>query len=242
MVLTWQSVFLVGGFAANSYLFNEVKDKFSPQGIDVSRPDPNRVNKAVADGAISFYLEGFVAARMARVHYGTDVSVPYKATDVSHRTRSSEVYVDCLGIPHLDGLFSNILSKGTRVTETQEFRAPYIEHSLSRESLTTVKFPIMCYRGNVKDIQWFDEDPDMFHTLCHVEADMKSMAKGLKPRYHDVNGDGTLKYYELDYQAVLTFGTTELTAHVEWEENGITKSSPAKLIYDADAEIPSANH
>ncbi|KAF9047813.1 hypothetical protein BJ165DRAFT_1527075 [Panaeolus papilionaceus] len=235
-----RSVFLVGGFAANTYLFNEVKDKFSSQGIDVSRPDPNRVNKAVADGAISFYLDNFVTSRMAKYHYGTRCRTLYKATDAAHRSRANTVSVDCVGRPQLPGYFDKILSKGTKVTEVEEFRCPYLNDSLNKESLAAVNTTIYCYRGGLRDVAWFDEDPNMFHSLCTVKADVTNLVKALKPITYEGSGDGSLQYYEVNYDIVITFGKTEFSAHVEWMEKGVKRSSPAKLIYDADAAIPSA--
>ncbi|KAF9047811.1 hypothetical protein BJ165DRAFT_1468259 [Panaeolus papilionaceus] len=230
-----KSVFLVGGFAANTYLFNEVKEKFSSKGLYVSRPDPNRVNKAVADGAISFYLGGIVAARMAKFDYGTEMSVPYKATDSAHQSRARNVYVDCLGVPKLPGRFDKILAKGVKVTETEHFRRSYCQISLSKASLAKISIPITCYRGKIKDVAWFDEDPDIFHTLCHVEADFKHPESRIRGE-----GEDAIKYYQADFDVVLTFGKTELAAHIEWEEKGAKKSSPASLVYDLDADVPSS--
>ncbi|CAA7263131.1 unnamed protein product [Cyclocybe aegerita] len=56
------SVFLVGGFASSNWLFNTLKNTFTPQGMDVSRPN-SHTNKAVADGAVSFYIDHFVETR-----------------------------------------------------------------------------------------------------------------------------------------------------------------------------------
>ncbi|KAF9047821.1 hypothetical protein BJ165DRAFT_1387797 [Panaeolus papilionaceus] len=232
-----QSVFLVGGFAANSYLFNKVKSQFAPKGIDVSRPDPNRVNKAIADGAISFYLDGFVTSRMAKFDYGQEIYVDYLASKESHRSRSGKVEVDCVGRAILVGAFDKILTKGTKVTEADEFRCAYHRTALTKDELAEINTEIICYRGNLRDVEWFDEDPDLFHTLCSVKADASSMSKSLKMKKKRVDGT-SIKYYQLYYDVVLTLGKTEFKAHLEWKENGVTRSTPATLIYDADEVIP----
>lgn len=68
-------------------------------------------NKAVADGAISFYLDGFVTSRMAKFDYGQEVYVDYLASKESHRSRSGKVEVDCVGRAILVGAFDKILTK-----------------------------------------------------------------------------------------------------------------------------------
>ncbi|PPQ88033.1 hypothetical protein CVT25_000856, partial [Psilocybe cyanescens] len=50
------SVFLVDGFAASDWLFANLKARLSDDTLDICRPN-RHVNKAVADGAVSFYLD-----------------------------------------------------------------------------------------------------------------------------------------------------------------------------------------
>jgi hypothetical protein len=49
-----------------------------------------RRNKAVADGAVSYYLDHFVSARVSRMVYGTDVNWRYNSCDPEHLLRSSK--------------------------------------------------------------------------------------------------------------------------------------------------------
>ncbi|RXW25666.1 hypothetical protein EST38_g132 [Candolleomyces aberdarensis] len=64
-----ESVFLVGGFSASTWLFEKVKKAIEPLGIGVFRPD-SHVNKAVSNGAVSFFLDSVVKSRISRVTYG----------------------------------------------------------------------------------------------------------------------------------------------------------------------------
>ncbi|RDB20703.1 Heat shock protein 12A [Hypsizygus marmoreus] len=50
------TVFLVGGFAASQWLFSQLKAALEPSGLNLCRPD-SHINKTVADGAVSFYLD-----------------------------------------------------------------------------------------------------------------------------------------------------------------------------------------
>ncbi|KAM6495193.1 hypothetical protein JOM56_009816 [Amanita muscaria] len=54
-----QSVLLIGSFSSSDYLFTQVKEGLHPFGISVFRPD-GHLNKVVADGAVSFYIDHHV--------------------------------------------------------------------------------------------------------------------------------------------------------------------------------------
>ncbi|KAF8168571.1 hypothetical protein BJ912DRAFT_862749 [Pholiota molesta] len=68
-------VVLVGGFAANNYMFNLVHAALEPDGFNVLRPD-SHVSKAVSDGAVSFYLDHFVQSRVSKPTHGNFCSTP----------------------------------------------------------------------------------------------------------------------------------------------------------------------
>ena len=68
-------------------------------------------NKAVSDGAISFYLDHYVRTRVAKVTYGSKVSVPYRTSEVEHVKRSATVFTDVDGTFLLPGGFRTVLQK-----------------------------------------------------------------------------------------------------------------------------------
>ncbi|RXW25701.1 hypothetical protein EST38_g127 [Candolleomyces aberdarensis] len=106
-----KSAFLVGGFSASDWLYDQVREAIEPLGISVLRPDTHR-NKAVSSGAVSFYLDGFVSSRVARSTYGIDTWVPYNPTNLAHFQRASLVEVDSVdGEDILKGFFWCILPK-----------------------------------------------------------------------------------------------------------------------------------
>ncbi|KAJ7681552.1 hypothetical protein B0H14DRAFT_3678127 [Mycena olivaceomarginata] len=90
------SVLLVGGFAASEWLYPELKKHLNSQQLKVSRPD-SHVNKAVADGAVSFYLDHYVSARISKHTYGIECIVNYNATNAEHRARSKTTHKDAAG-------------------------------------------------------------------------------------------------------------------------------------------------
>ncbi|PBK65417.1 hypothetical protein ARMSODRAFT_1006573 [Armillaria solidipes] len=53
------SIFLVGSFAANDWLFQRIREHVEPSGVSVARPEGD-MDKAVADGAVSFYIHNIL--------------------------------------------------------------------------------------------------------------------------------------------------------------------------------------
>jgi len=68
-------------------------------------------NKAVSDGAISFYLDNYVRSRIAKVTYGLKVKRTYDVSNPEHIKRGSKVYTDVDGSLRLTDGFDPILSK-----------------------------------------------------------------------------------------------------------------------------------
>ena len=67
--------------------------------------------KAVADGAVSFFLDHFVTARVARTTFGVHVRPLYDPSNPEHRQRSNKVFTDSAGDKRLPGAFSVILAR-----------------------------------------------------------------------------------------------------------------------------------
>ncbi|PPQ91259.1 hypothetical protein CVT25_006376 [Psilocybe cyanescens] len=225
------SVFLVGGFAASDWLFNNLRDRFTSDGLDISRPD-SHVNKAVADGAVSFYLDHFVGARVSKHAYGVNCNRPFQPNNLEHISRSDRKYVDLDGDILLSGGFDVILPKNTKVSEVQEFRQSYCRVAKAREVFQTVDLVIRCYRGTQSEPQWMDIDRNMYSNLCTVTADTSQMhipVRHLKDR--------RTTFYRIEYDVILSFGLTELKAQLAWKENGVEKRSPAEVVFDPDELI-----
>lgn len=68
-------------------------------------------NKAVADGAVSFYLDHFVGARVSKHAYGVNCNRPFQPNNLEHISRSDRKYVDLDGDILLSGGFDVILPK-----------------------------------------------------------------------------------------------------------------------------------
>ncbi|KAK7467520.1 hypothetical protein VKT23_004573 [Stygiomarasmius scandens] len=210
-------VFLVGGFASSSWLFQQLRVFLEPFGFTLLRPD-RYINKAVADGAIWFYLNHIVTSRISRRVYGARCIRDYIASDPEHRKREDLIEFSCTGKRELHNGFDIILGKDIRISESEELRRPYYLERKQLGELTAVTAEIMVYEGEDRHPQWLDTDEANFRDLFKITADTTAACQGLRPR--KMNGR---KYYRLDYEVVLSLGLTELKAQVCWKQGGIEK-------------------
>ncbi|KAL1673479.1 hypothetical protein EV122DRAFT_282965 [Schizophyllum commune] len=222
------SIFLVGGFAASSFLYSQLCDSLSPLGFDVCRPD-SHMNKAVADGGVLYVVDHHVTARVPRFTYGTDGARPYQKKDKEHRKRHQKAYFSADGVKRVSDCFFPLINVGTQVTETQEFKLVLMQlHEVWGPCQQySVSAPIQVYRGQIQHPLWTDVDSHNFSVLCTVRADVTSAVSRSAPRRA---ADGRA-YYQLDYTVVLLFGLTELKAQLRWLENGVERRTPAEVVY-----------
>ncbi|KAG6334774.1 hypothetical protein ID866_4307, partial [Astraeus odoratus] len=78
--------FLVGGYAASDFLYSSLQQHPVFSDVTLCRPG-NYVNKAVADGAVSFYIDHLVSTRVATVTYGVPCNIVYQSQLVDHIVR-----------------------------------------------------------------------------------------------------------------------------------------------------------
>lgn len=219
-------VVLVGGFSASDWLFEKVHEALKPVGLTVIRP-ANHVNKAVSNGAISFYLDHFVKTRVSKVTYGYFCHIPYDPSDQDHVNRVGDCFTSIAGEKRLSHSFDIILPKNTQVTESKEFRRSYFKDSTSpTEGFKDFSCPINCYRGTNPTPKWKNVDPDNYTQICSIKADLSHI---VTPQ-SKVDG----KYYHIEFDIILLFGLTELKAQVAWTEKGVEKRTAAEIFYDPD--------
>ncbi|KAJ6580173.1 hypothetical protein DFH09DRAFT_325777 [Mycena vulgaris] len=217
------SVFLVGGFAANDWVFSELKSRLQPLRLDLVRPDTH-VNKAVADGAVSFHIDHYVSVRVSRFTFGINCSEPYNPLNTEHFTRAAKRYKGVSGEWLVPDRFSAILKRGEQVSETKEFRESYHRRSSNPAGLDHFSTELYTYRGR-GDPQWVDFEPELYKVVCKIEADTSCLTKPRRRR------NAFEFFYELAFDVVLSFGLTELKAQIEWVENGVKKRGPAQIFY-----------
>ncbi|PPQ91153.1 hypothetical protein CVT25_003058 [Psilocybe cyanescens] len=224
------AVFLVGGFAASDWLFSQVKERLDIMGIEATRPD-SHLNKAVAHGAVSYYVDHRVTTRVAKYTFGVPCGIPYNDENEEHIKRSSLKYQSASGAWYIPGAFDVILPRGTQVAETREFRRAFGKSRKEINALQTMSTSIMCYRGEIDSPEWIDVEPGMFTCMCSIKADLMDLTKTLKPRtITGKNGQEEL-YYTINFEIALLFGLTEFKANVIWQENVSSESLRFKALY-----------
>ena len=66
-------------------------------------------NKAVAVGAVSFYLNHFVTGRISKFTYGTTYNTLYQPSDPEHVKREHKSYLNPVGEKRIPGYFDSML-------------------------------------------------------------------------------------------------------------------------------------
>ena len=65
----------------------------------------------MADGAVSFFLDHFVAVRVSKYPYGIEANIPFNPHNAEHTRRVGRSYVSLSGHKRIPGYFSTILAK-----------------------------------------------------------------------------------------------------------------------------------
>ncbi|KAM6497399.1 hypothetical protein JOM56_007872 [Amanita muscaria] len=230
--VTIKTVLLVGGFARSDYLFSQLSSHLT-RGISLIRPDTTHLNKAVADGAVSYYLDHYVTARVSKYSYGLMINVPFDPMDPEHARRSSAMFMQADGNYYIPCAFSTILKKDTEVSEQTRFRQSYMVLSTPEKFSRwtgSKAVTLKCYRGEAESPpEWTDLEPNAFHNMCVIKADMTNAKKNMNSKYKPSTNK---RYYQSDHDVEMLFGLTELKAYVTWKENGVEKRSEAVVVYD----------
>ncbi|KAF8415387.1 hypothetical protein L210DRAFT_3657556 [Boletus edulis BED1] len=222
------NAFFVGGFAASDWLYAKLMEHMSAFDITFCRPH-QYVNKAVADGAISFFIDHLVSSRTARFTYGTECNALYNEHDSEHVARRENAFEGVTGYLEVPHAFESVLKKGTEVSEEQEFKKPFIIEEFDLSHCGSIHVDIVAYRGKLSDPTWMDAERDAYTTLCSVRADTSKLVRSMQS--HQLpDGGGT--YYSILFYVVLLFGLTELKAQISWIDNGVEVRSPASVVYE----------
>jgi hypothetical protein len=68
-------------------------------------------NKAVAVGAVSYYVDHFVTGRISRFTYGAPCDIPYEPFNSEHVSRGNKSYFDPLRQQRVPNSFATLLSR-----------------------------------------------------------------------------------------------------------------------------------
>nr|VWO95521.1 Zn(2)-C6 fungal-type domain-containing protein [Ganoderma boninense] len=154
---TLSTAFLVGGFAASTWLYSTLKKELESSGVTLYRPD-SQTSKAVANGAIYFYLDHFVSSRVVKTTYGTKVCTEFRPGDLEHLLRYRQKIVRPSGRVVLPNAFSMILQKGTRVREGEEISESFMKEAHQPSALNNVSSVVIVYQ-EADPPEWVDVKP-----------------------------------------------------------------------------------
>ncbi|KAG1788549.1 uncharacterized protein HD556DRAFT_1529904 [Suillus plorans] len=217
-------VFFVGGFAASDWMFAELHAYFQSLNISFIRPDSHCTARVVAKGAVSYFIDHLVSTRVARFTYGTESIALFNPSDMEHRARQKEVFRSVSGILALPRAFVSILTKGTLVSEQQEFSRKFAIRRYNQAACSQVDIGIMSYRGLLQKPDWVDTERSLFSRLCTVHADTSKIAEKLTLKR---SAEGST-YYSMEIKVILLFGLTELKAMISWED-GVSHRFPGGI-------------
>ncbi|KAH9838505.1 uncharacterized protein C8Q71DRAFT_704768 [Rhodofomes roseus] len=209
-----KSVWLVGGFAASPWLFSQLQERLAPYHITVSRPD-SQTSKAVADGAIGFYCDHHVSARMSKFMYGVEYLREFDPKDGEHVARKHRLFELPSGPKLLPDAFDCILNRGVRVKESTVFSRKYCTEVTNLSTLSVFEVEIWCYRGGGSIPKWILRDAENFSTLCYVRADLSPLAGSAQSK----QGKNGKTYWTIVFNIEIHFGLTEFRARIKWLDN-----------------------
>ena len=135
-----------------------------------------RSNKAVAVGAVSYYLDNFVTGRISKFTYGASCDVHYQPSNLEHVRRGHKSYLNAAGDKLIPDYFQTMLlrvrhlplllvlqynlipSQGTKVLEDRELRTTlcYVTDGAPQRQASQ---PVLRYTGTSDTPEWRDTEP-----------------------------------------------------------------------------------
>ncbi|KAG8896276.1 calcium channel protein, partial [Tulasnella sp. 403] len=184
--------------------------------------------KAVAHGAVAWYLDRLVTARVARQTYGTDCATLFDKSNAGHCSRSHLARIsDASGLLFIGPLFRALVTKGEAIQTDSVFRRSFTVERRQKSDVLYV-MTLDRYDGTIEDIDFYDKDKESFSTVCRmpipIPAEAFEPCIGLKGMFWHVSVD-----------VVLSLGETELECHAEWEVEGEKKRSRVFTEWIGDA-------
>lgn len=174
-----------------------------------------RRSKAVADGAIGFYCDHHVSARVSKFMYGVEYLREFDPKDEEHNARKHRLFEMPSGPRLLPDAFDCILARGVKVKESNVFSRKYCTEVTNLSTLSVFEVEIWCYRGGDTIPKWIHRSSEVFSTLCYVRADLSPLAGSATAK----SGRGGKTYWTIVFSIEIHFGLTEFKARIKWNDN-----------------------
>ncbi|KAF8606745.1 hypothetical protein BDV93DRAFT_488627 [Ceratobasidium sp. AG-I] len=220
-------ILLVGGFGDSPYLRREFKERYEPQGSQVTLTNDS-TSKAVADGAVIWSSISSVFSRAPRASFGSLLMEPYTPSDPEHQGRTVILTPD--GIRRVGGMWSPIVSKGVALdVEATRCETYHKIYESATPDLSDFDVELFSYSGD-DEPEWGTNKQDRllpgFHLVCMIRADLNHLSGALQRR----TGIRGAAYWSMSFDICIRFGGTELEAFLEWHEHGFTRTGPVTIV------------
>ncbi|KAH7339943.1 hypothetical protein B0J17DRAFT_379712 [Rhizoctonia solani] len=225
--LTVQHVLLVGGFGDSPYLHTEFQKHYVSDDCEVILAN-DFTSKAVAEGSVIWNTLCSVVSRTPRSSFGvvcTTTCLPW-----SSEAKGRRKIIGAHGLPIVHGKWCEIAKKGVPIDAEELYREKFAcfrpESNPPSISLST---DIYSYSGDDQPTWALDVKDKLlpnFRKVCTITAELYDI-EGALQRQTGLFGN---VYWQLRIDVCIRFGTTELQAHLEWEQNGVKRQGPATVV------------
>ncbi|GAB1528561.1 hypothetical protein RhiTH_011755, partial [Rhizoctonia solani] len=222
-----QHILLVGGFGDSPYLHAEFETHFTSDSCEVVLSN-DFTSKAVADGCVIWNTLCSVTSRTPRRSFGMTCATAILPWMPEAEGRT--VFIGPQGIPLTPGKWVQIIQKGVPTDAESTFRTTF-HRSIMEDNPTsiTLSTEILTYSGDDEPIWAKDPKGALnpgFEKLCTITAQLWDLEGAMEKK----TGLTGIDYWDLAADICISFGTTELQAHLEWEKNGIKRKGPAVIV------------
>ncbi|CAE7069063.1 unnamed protein product [Rhizoctonia solani] len=223
-------VLLVGGFGDSPYLHTRFEQQFESDSCGVVLAN-DYTSKAVADGSVIWSTLCSVVSRTTRRSFGMICAIPFFPWMIPvPGAEGRKAYLGPEGIPMAPGAWSQIVKKGVPVDAEEVFRDKFHRTFMeSNPSSVTLNVELFGYSKDDDPVWAKDPEGNMypgFEKVGTITAQILDLEGALKKD----KGLLGVEYWDLAAEVCICFGTTELQAHLEWEQNGVTRKGPATII------------
>ncbi|CEL60588.1 hypothetical protein RSOLAG1IB_03826 [Rhizoctonia solani AG-1 IB] len=229
-----QHILLVGGFGDSPYLHTWFESRFTSNGCEVVLAN-DFTSKAAAEGSVIWSTLCSVVSRTPRYSFGmicATAMLPWMP-EAEGRT----AFIGPQGVPMIPGKWVQIVKKGIPVDAEDVFRTTFHRSIMESHSIPVIlSTEIFSYSGDDEPTWAKDPEGDLnpgFKKLCTITAQLWDLDGALERK----TGLTGIDYWDLSADICICFGTTELQAHLEWEQNGIKRKGPATVVLGRPTDL-----